>query len=133
MTGQALAAIHPTTPTTCSADPGHFTTSRTRGGDSEPGSSPGIHRREHTSVLAASEKHLLVWIAERLPSAINADHLTALGAIASVGVGLSFAAVPFSRWALLAVPVFLALNWFGDSLDGTVARVRRQQRPRYGF
>jgi phosphatidylglycerophosphate synthase len=46
---------------------------------------------------------------------------------------LSFAAVPFSRWALLGVPFFLAVNWFGDSLDGTVARVRNQQRPCYGF
>ena len=94
---------------------------------------PGIHRREHTSVLAAAEKRLLVWIAQRLPLAINADHLTALGAAAIVGVAASFAAAPYSRWALLGVPFFLALNWFGDSLDGTVARVRNQQRPRYGF
>ena len=94
---------------------------------------PGVHRREHTSVLAAAEKRLLVWIAHRLPLAINADHLTALGAVAIVGVAVSFAAAPYSRWALLGVPLFLAVNWFGDSLDGTVARVRNQQRPRYGF
>jgi archaetidylinositol phosphate synthase len=94
---------------------------------------PGIHRREHTSVLAAAEKRLLVWIAQRLPLAITADRLTALGAAAIVGVAASFAAAPYSRWALLGVPFFLALNWFGDSLDGTVARVRNQQRPRYGF
>jgi archaetidylinositol phosphate synthase len=94
---------------------------------------PGIHRREHASVLAAVEKRLLIWMAQRLPLAINADHLTALGAAAMVGVAAAFAAAPYSRWALLAVPVFLALNWLGDSLDGTVARVRNQQRPRYGF
>lgn len=94
---------------------------------------PGVHRREHTSVLAAAEKRLLVWIAHRLPLAVNADHLTALGAVAIVGVAVSFAAAPYSRWALLGVPLFLAANWFGDSLDGTVARVRNQQRPRYGF
>ena len=96
-------------------------------------SGPGIHRREHTSVLAAAEKRLLIWIAQRLPLAINADHLTILGAAAIVGVAASFVAAPYSRWALLGVPFFLALNWFGDSLDGTVARVRNQQRPRYGF
>lgn len=94
---------------------------------------PGVHRREHTSLLAAAEKRLLVWIAHRLPLAITADHLTALGAVAIVGVAASFACAPLSRWILLGVPLFLALNWFGDSLDGTVARVRNQQRPRYGF
>ena len=93
----------------------------------------GTHRREHTSLLAAAEKRLLVWIAGRLPRRINSDHLTALGALAMVGAGLSFAAVPVNRWALLGVPLCLAVNWFGDSLDGTVARVRNQQRPRYGF
>lgn len=93
----------------------------------------GQHRREHKSLTAAAEKRLLVWIAERLPRAFNADHLTALGALAMAGAAISFAAVPYSRWTLAAVPVFLAINWFGDSLDGTVARVRNQQRPRYGF
>lgn len=96
-------------------------------------SGPGVHRREHTSLLAGAEKHLLVWIAQRLPPAVNADHLTGLGAAAIVGVAASFAAAPYSPCALLGVPIFLALNWFGDSLDGTVARVRNQQRPRYGF
>jgi phosphatidylglycerophosphate synthase len=94
---------------------------------------PGQHRREHTSLLADAEKRLLVWMAGRLPRAINSDHLTGLGAVAMAGAGASSAAVPASRWALAAVPVFLAINWFGDSLDGTVARVRDQQRPRYGF
>lgn len=86
--------------------------------------------REHTSVLADSEKRLLVRMAGRLPRWVNSDHLTSLGAIAMVGVGASF-------WiggaALALVIPFLALNWFGDSLDGTLARVRNQQRPRYGY
>ena len=72
--------------------------------------SPGIHRREHTSVLAAAEKRLLIWMARRLPPAINADHLTALGAAAMVGVAASFAAAPLTRWALVGVPIFLALT-----------------------
>jgi phosphatidylglycerophosphate synthase len=95
--------------------------------------SGGDHIREHGSVLAAIEKRALIWMAERLPLWVNSDHLTVLGAVAMVGAGGAFAAVPLTKWALAWVPVFLALNWFGDSLDGTVARVRNAQRPRYGF
>ena len=82
---------------------------------------------------AAREKQLLVWLAERMPARINSDHLTALAALAMVGAALAYAAA--SRWpgALHLVNVCLFVNWFGDSLDGTVARVRNQQRPRYGF
>jgi phosphatidylglycerophosphate synthase len=91
------------------------------------------HVREHTSVLAAAEKRLLIWIAHRLPGWLNSDHLTALGAVAMAGTAAAFAAASIdARWLAL-VPVLLAVNWFGDSLDGTVARVRNQQRPRYGF
>ena len=86
--------------------------------------------REHTSVLADAEKRLLVRIAGQLPRWVNSDHLTTLGAVAMAGVGACFwiggAALP------LVIP-FLALNWFGDSLDGTLARVRNQQRPRFGY
>jgi phosphatidylglycerophosphate synthase len=89
--------------------------------------------REHRSVLAAVEKRVLVWLAERLPAWINSDHLTALGAVAMIATGGAFAAAAFEPRALLLVPVALAVNWFGDSLDGTVARVRRAQRPRYGY
>ncbi len=97
------------------------------------GRSPTSHVREHRSVLAAAEKRLLVWIAHRLPLGVNADHLTILGVVGTAGAGLAFAAARSTPWVLLAVPIFLAINWFGDSLDGTVARVRNQQRPRYGF
>ncbi|HEX7087969.1 MAG TPA: CDP-alcohol phosphatidyltransferase family protein [Vicinamibacterales bacterium] len=94
---------------------------------------PATHTRVHASVLAGVEKRVLVWIAARLPRRITPDHLTALGAAAMLGTGLAFAAVPLTPHALLLVPVLLAINWFGDSLDGTLARVRRQQRPRYGY
>ena len=91
------------------------------------------HVREHRSILAASEKRLLIFIAERLPGAINSDHLTTL-ALAAMGMaGAAFAAARWDRRALWLVVVALALNWFGDSLDGTLARVRRAERPRYGF
>jgi archaetidylinositol phosphate synthase len=92
------------------------------------------HVRNHRSVLASLEKRLLIWIAERLPRWLNSDHLSALGLLSMAGAGLAFAYSPSNpSIGLPMVVVFLALNWFGDSLDGTVARVRNQQRPRYGF
>jgi phosphatidylglycerophosphate synthase len=89
--------------------------------------------RIQTSILAAIEKKCLIWLAHRLPSAVNSDHLTALGAVALVGVGISYWIAPGYPLALFAVVVLLAVNWFGDSLDGTLARVRGHERPRYGF
>jgi phosphatidylglycerophosphate synthase len=92
------------------------------------------HVRHHPSVLAAAEKRVLVWIAERLPARVNSDHLSALGLLSMLGVGLSFLAS--ARRPAVGLPLvvaFLALNWFGDSLDGTLARVRNRLRPRYGF
>jgi phosphatidylglycerophosphate synthase len=91
------------------------------------------HERIHGSLLAGAEKRLLVWIAERLPRAVNSDHLSLLGLSAMLAAGLFFWASSWNPWLLLGVVVALAANWFGDSLDGTVARVRDQQRPRYGF
>jgi archaetidylinositol phosphate synthase len=92
------------------------------------------HIRQHNSMLAASEKRVLIWIASRLPRWINSDHLSALGVAAMAGAGVSFyvARVDPVVGALLVV-LCLLLNWFGDSLDGTLARVRNQQRPRYGY
>ena len=89
--------------------------------------------RIHGSLLAAAEKRLLIQLAGRLPAWVNSDHLTALGGVAMLGAGLSYAAAAAQPAALILVVVCLALNWFGDSLDGTLARVRRQERPRYGF
>jgi phosphatidylglycerophosphate synthase len=93
----------------------------------------GEHKRVLDSVLSRVEKRTLVWIAERLPQWVNSDHLTVLGALGTLGTGVAFAAASLDRQWLLLVPVMLAVNWFGDSLDGTVARVRNAQRPRYGF
>src|SRR5712692_885413 len=89
--------------------------------------------RAHTSFLADAEKRTLIWIAQRLPAWVNSDHLTGLGFAALLAAG---GAYWYARWyppALLAVIVLLVANWFGDSLDGTLARVRNRQRPRYGF
>jgi phosphatidylglycerophosphate synthase len=72
-------------------------------------------------------------MAERAPGWLSSDQLTVLGLGAQIGAGACFALTRFSRLALLGVVVCIALNWLGDSLDGTLARVRQQQRPRYGF
>jgi phosphatidylglycerophosphate synthase len=90
-------------------------------------------RRLQESLLAAGEKQVLIWIAERTPAWINSDHLTALGFLAQLATGASYALARFNKLWLIAAIAFLALNWLGDSLDGTLARVRQKQRPRYGF
>ena len=92
------------------------------------------HVRQHNSILAAAEKRLLVRIASRLPRWINSDLLSALGLAAMAGAGVSFYVAQADPVAGASLVVLcLLLNWFGDSLDGTVARVRDQQRPRYGY
>jgi phosphatidylglycerophosphate synthase len=91
------------------------------------------HKREQHSVLAAAEKRLLIFIAQRMPRVIHSDHLTSLALAAMALAGAAFAAARWDRRALWLVVIALALNWFGDSLDGTLARVRHAERPRYGF
>lgn len=89
--------------------------------------------RVQESWAAAGEKRALIWLAERTPQWIGPDHLTALGLAAQVCAGLGYALAAGNKNWLLAVVCFLALNWLGDSLDGTLARVRQRLRPRYGF
>ena len=89
--------------------------------------------RVHTSVLAAVEKQCLIWMAKRLPASVNSDHLTTLAGVAMAGAGICYWIGPGSQAAMLTAIGMLVLNWFGDSLDGTVARVRHHERPRYGF
>ncbi len=91
------------------------------------------HVREHRSLLAAVEKRLLIRIASHLPSFVTSDQLTVLALASMFGAGVAFALIDGSRWAVVAFVGFLSLNWFGDSLDGTLARVRNQQRPKYGY
>ncbi len=90
-------------------------------------------RRVQDSWSAAAEKRALVWMAARAPASISPDHLTALGLAAQIGAGACYALASWSRYWLLAAIAGLALNWLGDSLDGTLARVRQRLRPRYGF
>ena len=89
--------------------------------------------RINTSLTASLELRTLHWIAQHLPLWVTSDSLTALGLAAQLAAGLSYVLSRHHRYALLLVCVCVALNWFGDSLDGTLARLRNQQRPRYGF
>ena len=89
--------------------------------------------RINEALTASVEKRVLRWMAERMPAWVTSDQLTALGLAAQFGAGACYAVARYDRRALLAVVAFIALNWFGDSMDGTLARMRSQQRPRYGF
>ncbi len=90
-------------------------------------------RRINQSITAGVEKRILVWMAERAPAWLTSDQLTVLGLGAQIGAGICYGLARYDRRALVLVIVCIALNWVGDSLDGTLARVRQQQRPRYGF
>ena len=90
-------------------------------------------RRINNGVLGVWERPALAWMAARLPAAVVPDQLTALGVL---GALLTAAGFVLSRWSLSwlwLASAGLVLNWLGDSLDGTVARLRRIERPRYGF
>jgi len=90
-------------------------------------------RRINGSLTAAMEKRALLWMARRAPAWVTSDQLTLLGLAAQFFAGLAYALARFDAQALLLVIFCIALNWLGDSLDGTLARVRGQERPRYGF
>ncbi len=96
---------------------------------------PGFHSagRVQESLVARAEKAALLWLAARTPNWINSDHLTALGFLAQIAAGGAYAFARWNRLGLLLVVAALAVNWLGDSLDGSLARFRNQQRPRYGF
>jgi phosphatidylglycerophosphate synthase len=89
--------------------------------------------RINQALTANIERRALQWMARRAPRWLTSDRLTILGLAAQVGAGFCYALSRYNRQALLSAVLCIALNWFGDSMDGTMARVRCQQRPRYGF
>ena len=89
--------------------------------------------RLQQSFLAVPEKKLLIRLAAKIPAWVKPDHLTVLGFFAQCAAGGCYVLAKQRPAALVIGVACLALNWFGDSLDGTLARVRNQQRPRYGF
>src|SRR6185503_4772612 len=90
-------------------------------------------RREQTSVLAPLERAALQGLARRMPAWVNSDHLSLLGLVSMFLAGVGYALSRQNPLMLHVVNLFIFLNWFGDSLDGTLARFRDKQRPRYGF
>src|SRR5215210_8399855 len=89
--------------------------------------------REKTFLLARAEAALLERIARRLPAWVLPDHLTALGVAAALGIGAAYGLTVRDPAWLWAASALLVVHWLGDSLDGTLARVRRIERPRYGY
>src|SRR5438093_6067569 len=89
--------------------------------------------RQQDNIIAPLEKRVLAELAARMPNWVNPDHLTCLGFAGMVLAGLSYYLAQWNSYMLLVAIAFLAVNWFGDSLDGTIARYRDCQRPRYGF
>ena len=85
------------------------------------------------SVLSRWERPLLAWLVARLPAWATPDGLTAVGFAGAVIVCAGYAWAARSAWGLGLASAGLAINWFGDSLDGTLARHRRIERPRYGY
>lgn len=89
--------------------------------------------RIQTSILNAAEKKVLVWLAERMPSWVTSDMLTFVGFLGACTVAAGYALSNLHlNWLWLA-NLGLLINWFGDSLDGSLARVRNTQRKIYGF
>src|SRR5690606_18218219 len=93
----------------------------------------GRHARTSEFVLKRFERWALPRLAARLPRWVVPDHLTALGLLASTAVGVAYALSNRSEYWLWLANVALVVNWFGDSLDGTLARYRRIESPRYGY
>lgn len=97
------------------------------------GTSADSMKRVLESVLSRHEAAVLRFLAARTPNRVNSDHLTVLGFLGMTAAGLLYYAVNWNSWALVAVNGAILLNWLGDSLDGTLARFRNRQRPRYGY
>lgn len=89
--------------------------------------------RINDSLLSRAERAALAALVRRLPGWMTPDHLTSIGLVGAVSTSAGFIACWWSNWFLVAVVAGLALNWFGDSLDGTLARYRQIERPHYGY
>ena len=89
--------------------------------------------RVNTSWVIPVERPLVGWIAAETPVAVTPDHLTLTGFVGALICGLSYGVSWLSPAFIVARQRGLIINWFGDSLDGTLARFRNIERPRYGF
>src|SRR5215213_1856218 len=89
--------------------------------------------RDKRFLLAHHEGRVLEWIARRLPARVMPDHMTALGVLAAFGIAGAYLLSNGGRTWLWAASALLVVHWLGDSLDGTLARVRGIERPKYGY
>jgi archaetidylinositol phosphate synthase len=89
--------------------------------------------RSKQFLLAEAEGRVLEWIARRLPARVMPDHMTALGVLAAIGIAAAYLLSNGDKAWLWAASALLVVHWLGDSLDGTLARVRKIERPRYGY
>lgn len=89
--------------------------------------------RIQTSLLNAAEKKVLIYLAERQPKWMTSDGLTYIGVLGALVCAAGFALSTVNIYYLWLANLGLVINWYGDSLDGTLARVRNAQRPKYGF
>ena len=90
-------------------------------------------KRIQTSILNSLEKKVLVWLAERQPRWMTSDILTGIGVVGAVIVAVGYFLSNYHIGWLWLASLGFVINWYGDSLDGTLARVRNTQRPIYGF
>ena len=103
--------------------------------DMEPSTQPPKRqsRRIQTSLVNAAEKKLLVWLAERMPRWVNSDFLSFIGFLGSLTIAAGYILSNKNINFLWLSSLGYLINWYGDSLDGTLARVRKTQRPIYGY
>src|SRR3712207_4714239 len=91
------------------------------------------HTRDKAFLLAGVEQRVLHWLAPRLPARLMPDHLTALGVLAALGIAAAYVLSNDEPAWLLVATALLGVHWLGDSLDGTLARFRKTERPTYGY
>jgi archaetidylinositol phosphate synthase len=89
--------------------------------------------RSKEFLLARHEGRVLEWIAHRVPARVMPDHMTVLGVLAAFGIAGAYLLSNGDKAWLWAASALLVVHWLGDSLDGTLARVRRIERPKYGY
>jgi phosphatidylglycerophosphate synthase len=95
---------------------------------------PSAHApRQKTFLLAKPEERALHWLAARLPRRVLPDHMTALGVLAALGIAVAYLLSNDHPALLWVASALLVVHWLGDSLDGTLARFRRIERPTYGY
>ena len=91
------------------------------------------HERVNDILLGPLERPALQWLAAHMPAWMTPDILTGIGTFGAVLIAVSYWLTNYSEWFLWLASLGFVINWFGDSLDGTLARYRKIERPKYGF